>query len=141
MLRKTIKKDDSKKERMFGRVAIPIANTSNELVEMDFAGYGDFVAFLNARGSFSRLHAAIFTGTKKKEEQTAEMVRLKEIPNWSAAFGAPEIIVVDKDARFTGGLFQEFCTAPKYSFANSNSGTSSKFRGNGTSTRKIPGVR
>ena len=38
-----IKKDDFKQERMFIRVAkIPILNTLSEIVEMDFADYGDF---------------------------------------------------------------------------------------------------
>ena len=50
-------------------------------------------------------------GPGSKEEQTAEMVRGKAISNWSAVFGAPEIIVAGKDSRFVGGNFQEFCTA------------------------------
>ena len=43
-----------------------------------------------------------FTGTKKKEEQTTEMIRGKVVPNRSAVFGTPGIIVVDKDPRFIG---------------------------------------
>ena len=40
------KKDEFKKERMFGRVAkIPIADTFVELVEMDFVDYGDVKPF------------------------------------------------------------------------------------------------
>ena len=38
------------------------------------------------------------------------MVRVDAISNWSAVFGEPEIIVVDKDSRFIGGIFQEFRT-------------------------------
>ena len=38
---------------MFGRVEkIPIANTVNELVEMDFGDYGDYAAFLHIRDTF-----------------------------------------------------------------------------------------
>ena len=44
------KKDEFKQERMFGRVAkIPIANTFNELVEMDFVDYGDHATFCTSR--------------------------------------------------------------------------------------------
>ena len=49
------KKDEFKQERMFGRVAkIPISNTFNELVEMDFVDYGDHATFLHIQGTFSR---------------------------------------------------------------------------------------
>ena len=54
------KKDEFKQERMFGRVAkIPIANTFNELVEMDFVDYGDHAAFLRIQDTFSRFSVAI----------------------------------------------------------------------------------
>ena len=70
------KKDDSKQERMFSGVAkIPIANTPNELVEMDFADRVYLATFLNIRDSFSLFSAIVFLGTKKTEGQTAEMVR------------------------------------------------------------------
>ena len=43
---------------MFGRIAkIAIASTCNELVEMDFADYVDFAAFLRVREAFSRFVA------------------------------------------------------------------------------------
>ena len=70
------KKDEFKQERMFGRGAkIPISNTFNELVEMDFVDYGDRAAFLHIRDAFSRSPVIIFLGAKKKEEQTAEMAK------------------------------------------------------------------
>ena len=74
------KKGDFKQERMFGRVAkIPIANTFIELVEMDFADYGIHAAFLHIQDTFSSFSVVIFMGTKKKEEQTAEMVKERAI--------------------------------------------------------------
>ena len=77
---------------MFGRVSkIPIANTSNELVEMDFVDYGDHATFLHIQDTFSRFSAVSFLGTKKRGEQTAEMVRETVISNWLDVFGAPEI--------------------------------------------------
>ena len=46
---------------MFGRVAkIPIANTFNELVEMDFVDYVDYATFLHIRDTFSRFSVIIF---------------------------------------------------------------------------------
>ena len=60
---------------MFGRVAkIPIANTCSELVEMSFADYGDYATFCTYKILF-RVFGYYFLGAKKKEEQTAEMVR------------------------------------------------------------------
>ena len=41
-----------KQEMMFDGVAIPIANTFGELVEMDFADYGDFATFVHIRDAF-----------------------------------------------------------------------------------------
>ena len=32
------------------------------------------------------------------------------ISNWLAVFGTPDILVVDKDKRFVGEIFQDFCT-------------------------------
>ena len=70
------KKGDFKQERMFGRVVkILIANNSNELVEMDFADYGGQATFLRIRDTFSRSPFITFMGTKRKEEQTAEMMK------------------------------------------------------------------
>ena len=131
------KKDDFKQERMLGGVAaIPIANTSDELADVDFLGYGDFATFLRIQDTFSHFSAIVLRGvSKKKEEQTAEMVRGKVIPNWLAVFGAPRIIVVDKDSRFTVGDFPRVLYRPLYSFANANYAPSSKFRGIWTSTR------
>ena len=48
---------------MFRGVAkIPIANTFNVLVEMDFVDYGDLVTFLNIRDTFSRFSPSVFRG-------------------------------------------------------------------------------
>ena len=47
-------------------------------------------------------------GEKKKEAQTSEMARCDAISNWLTAFGAPEIMVADKDSGFIGEFFQEF---------------------------------
>ena len=115
---------------MFGGVAkIQIANTPNELVEMDFADYGYFANFLRIQGAFSRFSVIIFTGAETTEEQTAEMVRCDVISNWFLVYGAPGIIVSDKDSRFTGD-FSRILHRPQYCCANSNSGQSPKFRGN-----------
>ena len=47
------KEGDSKQDRILGRSAkIPIANTFSELVEMDFADYGDFASFLRIQDTF-----------------------------------------------------------------------------------------
>ena len=96
---------------MFGRVSkIPIANTFSELVEMDFVDYGDHATFLHIQDTFSRFSVIFFLGTKKREEQTAEMVREAMISNWIAVFGTPGILLVGKDKRFIGKIFQDFCT-------------------------------
>ena len=53
---------------MFGRVAkIPISNTINDLVGMDFVDYVDHATFLHIQDTFSRFSVIIFLGTKKKE--------------------------------------------------------------------------
>ena len=49
-------------------------------------------------------------GAKQKAEPTAEMFRAKVISNWSAVFGAPEVVVAAKGSRFIGGFPQEFRT-------------------------------
>ena len=62
------KKGDFEQGRMFGRVAeILIANTSSELVEMDFAGYGDFATSLRIQDAFSCFSVIVFMGTKKNK--------------------------------------------------------------------------
>ena len=64
------KKDYFKQERMFGRVAkIPIANTFNEPVEMDFADYGDHATFLHIRDTFSRFSVVIFRVPRKRKNK------------------------------------------------------------------------
>ena len=94
---------------MFGGVAkIQIANTPNELVEMDFADYGYFANFLRIQGAFSRFSVIIFTGAETTEEQTAEMVRCDVISNWFLVYGAPGIIVSDKGSGLTGEIFKNF---------------------------------
>ena len=55
-------------------------------------------------GRFSRFAAIILRDRK----QTAETVRERVISNWMAVFGAPEIIFVDNDTGFIGGIPQEF---------------------------------
>ena len=72
---------------MFRRVGkIPIGNTLNELVGMDFLDYGDFSTFLYIRDTFSRFSAIAFLGSEKKE-QIAEIVRGIPMSNRLAAFG------------------------------------------------------
>ena len=86
---------------MFGRVAkIPIANTSSELVAMDFVDFGDRATFLHIQDTFSRFSVVISTA-QKMEEQTAEMVEASAISERMAFFGGtPEII------RFVGKIPQ-----------------------------------
>ena len=94
---------------MFGRVAkIPIANAFSELVEMDFVGYGDLATSLHIQDAFSRFSAIAFLGTKRNEEQTAEMAKESAISDRVAVLGAPEIMMVGIDSRFTGGDFSGF---------------------------------
>ena len=73
----------------------------------------------------------------KKEERTSEIVRESAISNRLAVFGAPGIMATDKNSRFNGKVFREFCTGRNIVFAYGNSGTSSKFRGDGTETRFV----
>ena len=82
-----------------------------ELAEMDFADYGDFATFVRIRGNFHVSRLLLLWGGTKKEGRVAEMVLANVMPNWLAVFGAPRIIVVDKDSRFIGGILQEFRTA------------------------------
>ena len=55
------KKGDFEQVGMFRAVAkIPISNTSNGLVEMDFADYGNFATFLHTQATRSRFSAIVF---------------------------------------------------------------------------------
>ena len=55
---------------MFGRVPkIPIANTFDKLVEMDFADYGDFATFLHIQDTFPRFSAIILWGVNRKQNK------------------------------------------------------------------------
>ena len=76
-------------------------------VEMDFVDYGDFATSVRTQDASSRFSVIVFMGGKK-EEQTSEMVRGSVIPNWSAAFGAPEIMATCGNFRFVGGVFRNF---------------------------------
>ena len=97
------KKGDFKQERMFCRVAkIPIANTFGELAEMDFADYGDCAAFLRIRDAFPRFPAIVLRWLKRKKNKRQKWFGKKATRNRSATFGAPGIIVVDKESRFIG---------------------------------------
>ena len=92
------KKDEFKQERTFGRAAtIPIANTINELVEMDFVECGDYSAFLYMQDAFSLFSVVVRIGSKKKGERTSEMVLETVISHWLAAFGALGIFIVGGD--------------------------------------------
>ena len=66
MLRKAIKGRFQTGESVRQGSAIPIANTSNELVEMDFSDYVELSTFLHIRGDFSRSSAIIFYGGEKE---------------------------------------------------------------------------
>ena len=77
---------------------------------MDFVDYGGHATFLHIQDTFSRFSVIRFLGAKKRDEQTAEMVRETVISNWLAVFGAPEILIADKDKRFIGKVRQAFCT-------------------------------
>ena len=67
-----------------------------------------------------------FLGTKKRGEQTAGMVREAVISNWLAVFGAPEILIVDKDKKIHRGDIPRLLYRPQYSATNGYSRTSSK---------------
>ena len=63
------KKGDFKQERMFGRVTkIPIANTPDGLVEMDFVDYGDFATFLRIQDAFPRFSIIALMVERKKNK-------------------------------------------------------------------------
>ena len=62
----TVTKDEFEKERAFGRVAkIPISDTFDELVGMDFVDYGGGATFLHIRDTFSRFACIIFREQRK----------------------------------------------------------------------------
>ena len=91
---------------MFGRVAkISIANKFSELVEMDFADYGDLSTSQHIRDTFPRFSAIACMG-EKTEEQASGIVRESAISNWVEVFGAPGIIAGNKDAGFIGKSFR-----------------------------------
>ena len=74
---------------MFGRVAkIPISDTFDELVGMDFVDYGGGATFLHIRDTFSRFSAIILRG-EEKGERTAEMVKESAISDRISIFGDP----------------------------------------------------
>ena len=50
-------------------------------------------------------------GSKKKEEQTAEIAEESIISEWVSFWGSPEIMMVGEDSSFIGGILQEFCTS------------------------------
>ena len=94
---------------MFVRVAkIPIANTFNELVEMDFADYGGSCDIFAHPGYFSRFSAIVFFRNEEKVRTNSGNGQGAMISNWVAVFGAPEILMMGKDKRFTGWIFQDF---------------------------------
>ena len=67
-------KGDFEHERMFGMVAkIPIANTANELVEMDFCGLWRFLHIPEHSGRFSRPPAIIFLGAKRRKNNRLKL--------------------------------------------------------------------
>ena len=68
---------------------MPISNTFNGLVEMDFVDYGGYAAFLHIPDTFSRFRAIVYTGAKKRDEQTAEIARVGLIYRCLAVVGAP----------------------------------------------------
>ena len=77
---------------------------------MYFVDYGALATFLHIQDTFSRFSVISFWGTKKKEEQTAEMVKESAISDRMAIFWTPEITMAGKYSIFTGELFQDFCT-------------------------------
>ena len=80
-----------KQGRLFGRVeTIPIASTSDELVGMVFAGYGDFPAFLHTRGTFSRF-PTIILWRRQDRRTNGRNGAVEAISNWSAVFGRLEL--------------------------------------------------
>ena len=67
---------------------------------------GDLSTFLHIHDAFSRFSVIVYSGAKKKEEQTADMVNESAISDWAAVFGAPEIMMVGQDSRFIEKLFR-----------------------------------
>ena len=56
------KKGEFKHERAFVISKIPIADTFNDLVGMEFVDYGDRATFLRIQDAFSRFSVVIFYG-------------------------------------------------------------------------------
>ena len=72
---------------MFGRVAkIPIGNTRNELVAMDFADYADCPDVPAHSGHFSKFPGYYFYVGQKERWANGENGSRKVIANWLAAF-------------------------------------------------------
>ena len=63
------RRGDFEQGGMFGRVSKIQLQTFNELVEMDFADYGDFGTFLRARDTFLRFSVIVFMGAKRKKNK------------------------------------------------------------------------
>ena len=101
------KKGDFKQEMMFGGAArTPISNTFNELVEMDFVDYGGYAAFLQIQDAFVAISCIGFLWAQGKGRPNCiNGPRVGYFELVSGVFGAPGIIVVDKDSRSTGGIF------------------------------------
>ena len=55
-----------KRKNVCGVAEIPIANTFDELVEMDFVDYGDFATFLRIQGAFPRFPTIILWERKER---------------------------------------------------------------------------
>ena len=69
---------------------------------------GGHATFFTFTRHFFSFFGSGFLGTKKRDEQTAEMVCETMISNWLAVFGAPDILIVDKDRISIGEIFQDF---------------------------------
>ena len=95
-------KEYSKQERMFGMVAkIPIANTFNELVEMDFVDYGDYSAFLRIQDTFFAILRSSIYGGKEKDKNGGRGPRSGDFALVIGVW-APGVIVVGEDMGFIG---------------------------------------
>ena len=96
-----------RKKECLGVAKILIANTFDELVEMDFVDYGDYATFFAHSIYFCAFLCHYFLGAKKKEEQTAEMAKESAISERISFFATPGIMgimMVGKDSRFIGGI-------------------------------------
>ena len=104
------KNDESNQERLFRIVdGITYSMTSDELVGMDFADYGDPETLLHLRDTFSRYSMVTFIGTKTKTEQTADTVVNAILTNWVSFARTPDIILPDKDSTAIASKVSQFC--------------------------------